>query len=293
MVNGLSIAYEVIGDGRPWVITPGGRFSKDSPGVASWPGARGGRQPGAHLGPAQHGRLRRVLHRAVRVGHAGRRAGPAVPPRHDARGHRRRLGRLPCRCSPPPAIREWPPRWPPGGSAAACTASSCSAPTTAATQSAPPGPGAWRRSPPCPSGRGAGTEPGQPAAFLDQDPQEFIATLERWMVPYCPCGDELVPGLPDADARARPGARVPQRGQRPQPRGRRPRGWRRCCRTPGSSSPPGATTSGTSARPPGPEGAGEGLFVRWPCWPPSCWPGPTMCSDHPFPTMEEPPCPRA
>src|SRR5207245_6704974 len=33
MVNGLSISYEVIGDGRPWVITPGGRFSKDSPGV--------------------------------------------------------------------------------------------------------------------------------------------------------------------------------------------------------------------------------------------------------------------
>ncbi len=32
-VSGCSTAYEVIGDGRPWVITPGGRFSKDSPGV--------------------------------------------------------------------------------------------------------------------------------------------------------------------------------------------------------------------------------------------------------------------
>jgi hypothetical protein len=32
-VNGLSIGYEVIGDGRPWVITPGGRFRKDYPGV--------------------------------------------------------------------------------------------------------------------------------------------------------------------------------------------------------------------------------------------------------------------
>jgi pimeloyl-ACP methyl ester carboxylesterase len=37
--------------------------------------------------------------------------------------------------------------------------------------------------------------------FLDQDPGEFIATMERWMAAYCPCGDELVPGLPDADAR--------------------------------------------------------------------------------------------
>ena len=33
-VLGLSISYEVIGDsGRPWSITPGGRFSKDTPGI--------------------------------------------------------------------------------------------------------------------------------------------------------------------------------------------------------------------------------------------------------------------
>src|SRR4029077_5831739 len=32
-VGGLSIAYEVIGEGRPWVLTPGGRFSKDVPGL--------------------------------------------------------------------------------------------------------------------------------------------------------------------------------------------------------------------------------------------------------------------
>jgi pimeloyl-ACP methyl ester carboxylesterase len=32
-VNGVPIAYEVIGEGRPWIITPGGRFSKDYPGV--------------------------------------------------------------------------------------------------------------------------------------------------------------------------------------------------------------------------------------------------------------------
>jgi pimeloyl-ACP methyl ester carboxylesterase len=38
--------------------------------------------------------------------------------------------------------------------------------------------------------------------FLDQDPQRFVETMERWMVAYCPCGDELVPGLPDDEARA-------------------------------------------------------------------------------------------
>jgi len=32
-VDGVSIAYEIVGDGRPWVLTPGGRFSKDYPGV--------------------------------------------------------------------------------------------------------------------------------------------------------------------------------------------------------------------------------------------------------------------
>ena len=32
-VDGLSLGYETIGEGRPWVITPGGRFTKESPGV--------------------------------------------------------------------------------------------------------------------------------------------------------------------------------------------------------------------------------------------------------------------
>src|SRR5580704_8438294 len=34
-IDGVTIAYEIIGDGqgRPWVLTPGGRFSKDTPGI--------------------------------------------------------------------------------------------------------------------------------------------------------------------------------------------------------------------------------------------------------------------
>src|SRR5580698_7645383 len=32
-VGECSVSYEVIGEGRPWVVTPGGRFSKDYPGV--------------------------------------------------------------------------------------------------------------------------------------------------------------------------------------------------------------------------------------------------------------------
>jgi pimeloyl-ACP methyl ester carboxylesterase len=33
-INGLTLGYELIGDsGRPWVITPGGRYTKEEPGV--------------------------------------------------------------------------------------------------------------------------------------------------------------------------------------------------------------------------------------------------------------------
>src|SRR5438034_3201280 len=32
-VDGITLAHEIIGEGRPWVITPGGRFTKDEPGV--------------------------------------------------------------------------------------------------------------------------------------------------------------------------------------------------------------------------------------------------------------------
>ena len=33
-VNGLSIGYEIIGSGsKPAIITPGGRFTKETPGV--------------------------------------------------------------------------------------------------------------------------------------------------------------------------------------------------------------------------------------------------------------------
>jgi pimeloyl-ACP methyl ester carboxylesterase len=33
VIDGTKISYEVIGDGAAWVLTPGGRFSKDTPGV--------------------------------------------------------------------------------------------------------------------------------------------------------------------------------------------------------------------------------------------------------------------
>jgi hypothetical protein len=37
--------------------------------------------------------------------------------------------------------------------------------------------------------------------FLAQDPEEFIATLEQWMLAYCPRPDQLVPGVTDDELR--------------------------------------------------------------------------------------------
>jgi pimeloyl-ACP methyl ester carboxylesterase len=44
--------------------------------------------------------------------------------------------------------------------------------------------------------------PANREVFLAEDPRRFIATLEQWMLAYCPRPDELVPGLPDDRARA-------------------------------------------------------------------------------------------
>ena len=63
-VNGLGVAYEVIGQGEPWAITPGGRFSKDvarRAGTGRGPGRD--REAGPGLGPTQHRRVGGVLRR--------------------------------------------------------------------------------------------------------------------------------------------------------------------------------------------------------------------------------------
>jgi pimeloyl-ACP methyl ester carboxylesterase len=102
--------------------------------------------------------------------------------------------------------------------------------------------------------------------FLDQDPGEFIATMERWMTVYCTCGDELVPGLPSADARRldvpalvfRSGASDFNHTQATSER------VARLLPNAGLAEPPwgdGEWNERSAARA---GGVGEGLFVRWP-----------------------------
>ncbi len=113
--------------------------------------------------------------------------------------------------------------------------------------------------------------------FLAQDPAEFVATMERWMLAYCPRDDEHVPGLPDAEARTleHPGARLPQwRQRRRTTPGPPPNCSPDCCRRPASPSRPGATASGSSAR----RHATRGSSPTGRVWPRSCWSGrPKFC----------------
>ena len=212
-LSGCSVAYEVIGDerggsrgstGRPWVITPGGRFSKDSPGVRELAAAlaeRGNRvliwdRPncgasevcfsGTSESAMQADALAELL---VHLGMtpaviAGGSGGSRVSLLTAARHPHVAAG-----------LALW---WISGGVYGLMILGThyCGESLKAA----------WN------GGMAAVAElpewaevlernPANRQRFLDQDPGEFIATMERWMAAYCTCGDELVPGLLEADAR--------------------------------------------------------------------------------------------
>jgi pimeloyl-ACP methyl ester carboxylesterase len=198
------VAYEVIGDGRPWVITPGGRFSKDSPGVRELAAAlaeRGNRvliwdrpncgesevcftgtSESAMQADALAGLLVHLdMTPAVIAGGSG---GSRVSLLTAARHRDVAAG-----------LALW---WVSGGVYGLMILGThyCGESLKAA----------WNGGMAAVAGLPEWAEvlernPANRQRFLDQDPGEFIATMERWMAAYCPCGDELVPGLPEADAR--------------------------------------------------------------------------------------------
>jgi pimeloyl-ACP methyl ester carboxylesterase len=204
-VDGISIGYEVVGDGRPWVITPGGRFTKETPGlrelaealaaggnrVLIWDRPNTGESDVCFTGTSESAMQADAL--AGLLAHldmtpaviAGGSAGSRVSLLTAARHPEVTAG-----------LAVW---WISGGPYCLFALASyyCGESIRAA----------WN------GGMEAVVElpewaevlernPANRQRFLGQDPQEFIATLERWMEAYCPCGDELVPGLPDAQARA-------------------------------------------------------------------------------------------
>jgi len=204
-VDGLSVAYDVIGEtGRPWVITPGGRFSMDTPGVRElaaelaalgnhvvvWDRPNCGASDVCFTGDSESemqadvlaGLLRKLgLAPAVIAGGSG---GARVSLLTAARHREVASG-----------LATW---WLSGGVYGLMTLGVHYCGGSLAT--------AWKK------GMDAVAElpeweesiarnPGNRQRIAGQDRTDFIAAMERWMAAYCPREDQLVPGLPDSVAR--------------------------------------------------------------------------------------------
>jgi pimeloyl-ACP methyl ester carboxylesterase len=206
-VDGLTLGYEVIGtgQGRPWSITPGGRFTKESPGVRQLAEVLAGRghrvliwdRPncgesdvcfeGSSESAMQADALAALLEHldmtpaVISGGSGGARVSLLAASRHPevAAG-----------------VAVW---WISGGVYGLLSLANhyCGGSLGEA----------WRDGMEAVAALPEWAEviarnPSNRRRFLDQDRDKFIRTMERWMAAYCPRDGEHIPGLPDADARA-------------------------------------------------------------------------------------------
>lgn len=269
MVEGLTIAYEVIGDGTPWAITPGGRFSKDSPGVRElaqelavagnrvliWDRPNTGASDVCFTGPSESAMQADAL--AGLLSHLG--MAPAVIAGGSG-GSRVSLLTAVRHREVAAAVAAW---WISGGIYGLMVLGThyCGDSIRAA----------WTEGMEAVAALPEWSEvlernPANRQRFLDQDPQEFIATLERWMVAYCPCGDELIPGLSDADARTLDIPALVFRSGSRDPNHTRATSEQVAALLPNARlvEPPWGDDEWNERSAARPGGAGEGLFVRWP-----------------------------
>lgn len=201
----LEIAYEVIGDGEPWILTPGGRFSKDAEGVREMAEAladRGKRvviydrlNCGASAvyfgGDSESVMQADSLAQLVRDldlgptvligGSGGARISLLAAARHPEVAR---------------AVAMW---WISGGAFGSMS--------LAEVYNFPSIRAAWNGTMADVAALPTWAEviernPRNRDRFLAQDKQEFIKTMERWAYAYCGCGDPLVAGLSDDEAAA-------------------------------------------------------------------------------------------
>jgi pimeloyl-ACP methyl ester carboxylesterase len=204
-VDDLEIAYEIVGDGRPWVITPGGRYDKGSPGVRElaealaaggaaaviWDRPNTGASAVCFTGESESAMQADVLAGLLR--HLD--LGPAVIAGGSG-GARVSLLAAARHPEVAAAVAAW---WISGGPYGLLTLGThyCGGSIKAAWN------GGMAAVVALPEWAGVlAATPGNRERFLALDPRAFVATMERWMLAYCPCGDQLVPGLDDAAARA-------------------------------------------------------------------------------------------
>ena len=203
-VNGLSISYEIIGEGQPWVITPGGRYSKDTPGIRElatalaqegkrvliWDRPNTGESDVCFEGPSESemqadvlaGLLRQLdMAPAVIAGGSG---GSRVSLLTAARHRDVAAG-----------LAVW---WISGGVFGLMSiglhygGGSFNAAWHGGMEAVAALP-EWQEV--------IERNPANRQRILDQDREKFLETMERWMAVYCPRDDELVPGLPNDVAR--------------------------------------------------------------------------------------------
>jgi len=202
VIDGVGIEYEVIGTGRPWTITPGGRYSKDDNGIRQlgeaiaaagysaviWDRPNCGASDVCFRGPnesavqadALAGLLRHLdLGPAIIAGGSGgSRVSLLTAARHPdvARG-----------------LAVW---WISGGVYGLMTLGVyyCGGSLSAAWHGSMEDVAAldeWQEV--------IRRTPSNRDRILAQDREEFITMMERWMEVYCPNPDEVVPGLPNED----------------------------------------------------------------------------------------------
>jgi pimeloyl-ACP methyl ester carboxylesterase len=267
-VNGLSISYEIIGDGtQPWVITPGGRFSKDSPGVRElaaelarddkrvliWDRPNTGESDvcfeGASESEMQSDTLGALLSHldmtpaVIAGGSGGSRVSILTAARH------RQLAA---------GLAVW---WVSGG---VFGLMSLGMHYAGGSFSA-----AWQGGMAAVAALPEWSEvierrPANRRRILETDPKRFTATLERWMAVYCPRDDELIPGLPDADARKLDIPALVLRSGASDIHHRRETTERLADLLPNAvlREPPWGDTEWADRH--RPDEAHKGLFVRWP-----------------------------
>ncbi len=201
-VDGIEIAYELVGEGQPWVLTPGGRFTKDDSGliamarsladtgrqVLTWDRPNCGASSVVFRGPSESevqaealGGLLRHLDRGPTV-IAGGSGGARVSLLTAARNPDVTAG-----------LAMW---WISGGVPGLLQLANyyCMPSTDAAWHGGMEAVVAldqWQET--------LASNPSNRDRMLAMDRQEFLEVMDRWSLAYCPCDDALVPGLEPGD----------------------------------------------------------------------------------------------
>jgi pimeloyl-ACP methyl ester carboxylesterase len=269
-VDGLSISYDVVGsgDGQTWAVTPGGRYSKDTPGIrqlatalAEGTGGRAliwdrpntgasdvcftGESESVMQADALGGLIRQLGFGPTII--AGGSGGSRVSMLTAAR-HRDLASGL--------AI--W---WITGGvyGLMSLGVHYCSGSFIAAWKGGMEAVAAlpeWAEV--------IEASPGNRDRILAQDPKTFMTTIERWMAVYCPDDSTLVPGLSDADAAKLDLPTLVLRSGASDIHHRRETSEKIAAALPNAilQEPPWGDTEWADRHTP--EATREGLFARWP-----------------------------